>query len=266
MSCGRLVPAVPSCILEPLREAFLALLPPHVDDHPLRCHRPRIDDRVVFDKLVEVLVFGAGYERVAGPGCSATTLRRRRDEWTRLGVWDRLRLACLDAYDQLIGLNLADLAVDGCITKAPCGGQCAGRSPVDRAKGGLKRPEDAKLHLGIGRHAQAVVEIQQGLGNGHPRRADGGSHLDRPLHLQDHGLGRSPRDTAFDLPDGRDQVRTQARLVREPDGDLRLGVVQDLPHRDVSPLPVRLRGLEDVYQEVAGLPRLVRCFRHFACR
>src|SRR3954447_18893233 len=68
-------------------------------------------------------------------------MRRRRDEWIRLGVWDRLRLACLDAYDRLIGLDLEHLAVDGCTTKAACGGQCAGRSPVDRAKGGMKRSQ-----------------------------------------------------------------------------------------------------------------------------
>jgi hypothetical protein len=129
------VPAVPSCILDPLREQFLALLPAHLDDHPLGCHRPRIGDAVVFDKLVEALVFGAGYERIADAACSATTLRRRRNEWIRLGVFDRLRLAALDAYEEMIGLDLADVAVDGCITKAPCGGECAGRSPVDRGKG-----------------------------------------------------------------------------------------------------------------------------------
>jgi hypothetical protein len=44
-----------------------------------------------------------------------------------------------DAYDRMIGLNLADLAVDWYITKAPCGGEVAGRSPVDRGKQGLKR-------------------------------------------------------------------------------------------------------------------------------
>ncbi len=135
------MPAVPSCILDPLREQFLALLPPHVDDHPLGCHRPRIDDAVVFAMLVAALVFGAGYERIADASCSATTLRRRRDEWIRLGVFDRLRLAALDAYDEMIGLDLADLAVDGCTTKAPCGGDCAGRSPVDRGKGGVKRSQ-----------------------------------------------------------------------------------------------------------------------------
>jgi transposase len=138
---GLLVPAVPSCILDPLREQFLALLPVRQVVHPLGCHRPRIADAVVFDKLVEALVFGAGYERIADAGCSATTMRRRRDEWIRLGVWDRLRLSCLDAYEKMIGLDLADLAVDGCTTKAPCGGECAGRSPVDRAKGGLKRSQ-----------------------------------------------------------------------------------------------------------------------------
>jgi transposase len=135
------VPAVPSCILDPLREAFLALLPPRVDEHPLGCHRPRIDDAVVFDKLVEALVFGAGYERIADAACSATTMRRRRDEWIRLGIFDRLRLATLDAYDKMIGLDLADVAVDGCTTKAACGGECAGRSPVDRGKGGMKRSQ-----------------------------------------------------------------------------------------------------------------------------
>ena len=31
------------------------------------------------------------------------------------------------------------MAVDGCITKAPCGGEQAGKSPVDRGKQGTKR-------------------------------------------------------------------------------------------------------------------------------
>lgn len=127
-----------------MREEFLALVPPRFDDHPLGCHRPRIDDALVFNKIVEVLVFGGGYERIADDTCSATTMRRRRDEWIRLGIWERLKLACLDAYDQMVGLDLAVLAVDGCTTKAVCGGDCAGRSPVDRAKGGMKRSQLAE--------------------------------------------------------------------------------------------------------------------------
>src|SRR3954465_13868827 len=111
--CGPLVPAVPSCILDPLREEFLALLPARPDRHPLGCHRRRIDDRIVFDKLIEALVFGCGYERLGDATCSATTLRRRRDEWIRLGIFDRLRLAALNAYERMIGLDLADVAGDG---------------------------------------------------------------------------------------------------------------------------------------------------------
>ena len=52
---------------------------------------------------------------------------------------DRLRQICLEAYDRLIGLELSEVAVDCCITKAPCGGEKAGRSPVDRGKRGIKR-------------------------------------------------------------------------------------------------------------------------------
>jgi transposase len=133
------VPALPPYIIEPIWQQFAALLPERAVDHPLGCHRPRIPDRVVFEKLVEVLVFGCAYHRIADEGCSATTLRNRRDEWIELGVIDALREVVLEAYDQLIGLELSEVAVDCCITKAPCGGQKAGRSPVDRGKQGIKR-------------------------------------------------------------------------------------------------------------------------------
>jgi hypothetical protein len=93
----------------------------------------------VFDQLIQVLVFGCGYRRIADHTCSATTLRRRREEWISAGVAERLRLAVLAAYDRMHGLQLEHLAVDGCITKAPCGGQTAGPGPVDRRKQGLKR-------------------------------------------------------------------------------------------------------------------------------
>ena len=55
------MPALPSSLIEPLWDQFAALIPHHVDTHPLGCHRPRIADRIVFDKLLQVLVLGAGY-------------------------------------------------------------------------------------------------------------------------------------------------------------------------------------------------------------
>jgi transposase len=133
------MPAIPSCIIDPIWDQFSELLPEKKVEHPLGCHNPRISDRVVFDKLVQVLVFGCAYERIADESCSATTLRRRRDEWIASGVMGRLQQIVLDAYDWMIGLDLSDVAVDCCITKAPCGGEKAGKSPVDRGKGGIKR-------------------------------------------------------------------------------------------------------------------------------
>jgi hypothetical protein len=58
------------------------------------------------------------YERIADRSCSATTLRRRRDEWIDAGVMERLRGMVLEAYDRMIGFDLSDVAVDCCITKA----------------------------------------------------------------------------------------------------------------------------------------------------
>src|SRR5215208_7352427 len=56
-----------------------------------RMPRPRIPERVVFEKLVQVLVFGSAYERIADKSCSESTLRRRRDEWIELGLMENLR-------------------------------------------------------------------------------------------------------------------------------------------------------------------------------
>lgn len=133
------MPAIPSCVIEPIRDQFHAFLPPSTTAPPLGCHRPRVPERVVVDKLVQVLVFGCADERIADASCSATTLRRRRDAWINAGVMADLHALVVDAYDRMIGLEFGDVAVDGCITKAPCGGEMAGRSPVDRGKQGIKR-------------------------------------------------------------------------------------------------------------------------------
>jgi hypothetical protein len=133
------MPALPPYIMEAIFEQLLALLPERVVHHPLGCHKPRIPDRVILEKLVQILVFGCAYRRIAEEGCSATAIRDRRDEWIELGAMDELREIALSAYERFIGLELEEVSVDGCITKAPCGGEKAGKSPVDRGKQGIKR-------------------------------------------------------------------------------------------------------------------------------
>jgi len=182
---------IPSCLLEPLWNQFAPLLPTHppvVPTHPLGCHRRRIPDRVVFEHVVAALVHGSGYERIATPGCSDRTIRRRVHEWADAGLAATLHTLVLQQYDHLIGLELADIAVDGCITKAPCGGDKAGRSPVDRGKQGLKRSTavdgaGVPLHLvsaGANRHdAPLLKPTLQGLSHLGPLPHDVTAHLDR---------------------------------------------------------------------------------------
>jgi hypothetical protein len=53
------VPAIPSWLLEPLWDQFAALLPDrpvYHPSHPLGCHKPRIADRIIFEKLIQVLL------------------------------------------------------------------------------------------------------------------------------------------------------------------------------------------------------------------
>jgi transposase len=136
------VPALPSWLTEPLWDEFAALLPErpvYHPDHPLGCHRRRISHRIIFDKMLQLLRFGCSYEAIADTTCSATTIRNRRNEWIRQGVFARLKQIALESYDRIVGLVLDQIAIDGSVTKAPGGGEVAGRSPVDRGKQGLKR-------------------------------------------------------------------------------------------------------------------------------
>ncbi len=136
------MPAVPVSLFDPVWEQFAVLLPDRpavVPTHPLGRHRRRVPDRVIFEHVVAALVHGSGYERIATDGCSARTIRRRLREWAEAGLAETLHTLTLEQYDRMIGIDFTDLAVDGCITKAPGGGDTRGRSPVDRGKQGLKR-------------------------------------------------------------------------------------------------------------------------------
>ena len=90
------MPAIPSFLIEPIWDQFRVLIPVPIDTHPLGCHRRRIPDRIIFDKLVQVLVLGAAYAKISDSSCSATTLRDRRDDWIEAGIFARLEQICLD--------------------------------------------------------------------------------------------------------------------------------------------------------------------------
>ena len=128
-------------VKEAVWAAVAALVPARDDAHPLGCHRRRAPDRLCFEGILLRLVTGCSWqtaERLLGERVSDTTLRARRDEWIDAGVFEDLVSEAIAAYDRIVGLDLADVAVDGSAHKAPSGGAGTGRNPTDRGKSGWK--------------------------------------------------------------------------------------------------------------------------------
>lgn len=127
-------------VVDALWAAFEPQIPEREEPvHPLGCHRRRIADRDVFEAILFRLVTGCSWDVAGrlGKG-SETTLRNRYNDWNADGAFGRLVAEAIDGYDRVVGLDLSEVSVDGSIHKAPCGGEGAGKSPVDRGKSGWK--------------------------------------------------------------------------------------------------------------------------------
>ena len=126
---------------------------PTPPEHPLGCHRPRVDDRLIFRGILIRLVTGSSWrdiESLLDFKVSDTTLRTRRDEWIAAGVFDELCREALAGFDRIIGLDLTEVAIDGSLHKAPYGGEGTGPSLVDRGKLGHK------WSVGVDRHGVPI--------------------------------------------------------------------------------------------------------------
>lgn len=131
--------ALDPAVLAPLWATAESIIPIPEDRHPLGCHRPRVSNEVCFRGIVARLVTGCSWDVAARlVDVGETTLRRRRDEWLRAGVFGRLAELALAAYDRAIGLRLDEVTIDGSQHKAPMGGSGTGPSNVDRGKLGWK--------------------------------------------------------------------------------------------------------------------------------
>ncbi len=239
------MPAIPSWLLEPLWDQFAALLPdrPVYDpSHPPGCHKPRIGNRIIFEKLIQVLRFGCSYASIADCTCSATTIRERRNEWIKAGIFADLNKIARESYDRMAGLVLEDLAVDGCITKAPGGGECAGPSPVDRRKLGMKR---SLLVEGYG--------IPLGRVLAPANRHD--SPLLAPTLDKLSEIGPLPDDITVHLDAGYDSQKTRDELAGR-------GMTGEIAHKgDKAPIQAGQRWqVERTNSWHNGFNRLQRCY------
>ncbi len=191
--------------------------------------------------MLQLLRFGCSYQAIADTTCSATTIRNRRDERIRLGVFAELKQITLDSYDRIVGLVLDQIAVDGSIAKAPGGGEVAGRSPIERGKQGLKRPG-----------------MTDGYGIPLGRVPTGANRHDSPLlaltldRLDD--LGPLPDDITVHLDAGYDSNKTRALLDKR-------GLHGRSAHKgEKAPIQASQRWhVERTHAWQSALHRLARC-------
>lgn len=128
-------------VVHHLWDRMRLLIPAPDDRHPLGCHRPRKSDLLCMWGILIRLVTGCSWEdteAILQYQVSDTTLRARRNEWVKSGVFDRLFEGALADYDKAGLLDLEHAAADGSLHKAPCGGPGSGPNPCDRAKLGWK--------------------------------------------------------------------------------------------------------------------------------
>ena len=170
------------CIPDELWEVLEMFIPEHVNPHPFGGGRPRTPDRVCANAIFYVLRTGCQWKALdATKFCPGSTAHDRFQEWVQAGVFLAWWKAGLLDYDYAKGIDWSWLSLDGCMTKAPLGGE----------KGG------EKSH----RPGQARGQAQPaGRGQRHPGRPGG-------------GRGQSPRHEAGP-PDHREHPRGAPRADR----------------------------------------------------
>jgi putative transposase len=121
-------------IPEDLWQAMALLLPEHKNTHRFGGGRPRTPDRTCMEAIFFVLRTGCQWKALnATRFCPGSTAHDRFQEWVQAGVFQKMWEAGLMAYDDWKGLDWSWVSMDGCMTKAPLGGEKDGQKP-DRSR------------------------------------------------------------------------------------------------------------------------------------
>jgi putative transposase len=163
-------------IPEDLWQAIEVLLPQHPNTHRFGGGRPRKSDRVCMEAILFVLRTGCQWKALdATRFCPGSTAHDRFQERVRAGVFRKMWEAGLMAYDDVEGIDWDWLSMDGCMTKAPLGGEkdgqephrsCQARGQAQPAGGGARHPD----RFGRGRRQPQRHEAGAGDAGEHSRR------------------------------------------------------------------------------------------------
>ena|SRR5581483_7875249 len=111
-------------IPDDLWDAMALLIPERVNTHPFGGGKPPTPDRVCMEAILYVLRTGCQWKALdATRFCPGSTAHDRFQLWVEQGVFQAMWEAGLMAYDDWAGIDWSWLAMDGCMTKAPLGGE-----------------------------------------------------------------------------------------------------------------------------------------------
>jgi putative transposase len=117
-------------IPDALWDCIAALIPRRRNTHRFGGGRPPAPDRDCLEAILYVLRTGCQWKALdATRFVPASTAHDRFQRWVKEGVFQALWEHGLLAYDDWKGIDWSWLAMDGCATKAPLGGEKHGQKP-----------------------------------------------------------------------------------------------------------------------------------------
>src|SRR6516165_10971229 len=164
-------------IPDDLWPAIAELIPRRHNTHPFGGGKPPTPDRVCMEAILFVLRTGCQWKALkATRFCPGSTAHDRFQRWVKEGVFQAIWEAGLMAYDDWKGIDWSWLSMDGCMTKAPLGGEKDRQEPHrPRQEGRQAQPANrGRGHPGgAGRRRRQPARHEDGAPDDreHPRRA-----------------------------------------------------------------------------------------------
>lgn len=123
-----------------LWKAIKPLLPRRRNRHPCGGGRKPTDPKRVLAAIIFVWRTGCQWRALDATGlCKGTTAHNWFQRWTRARVFERFWRKQVREHDELVGLDWSFVSVDGCMTKAPLGGE---KNRPQSNRSGQERHED----------------------------------------------------------------------------------------------------------------------------
>lgn len=98
-------------------------------DPPAKTGRPRTDPRAAMDGIIFIMRSGCQWNRLPERFGDDSSVHRTMQRWIRLGIFERVWAALVEACDELGGVQWDWQSADGAMGKARFGGRTSAPTP-----------------------------------------------------------------------------------------------------------------------------------------